>query len=164
MRRAQNRSFRKNLRVLSIMRRSASISSRATGGAETTGDGRVISDPAVECWLLTGRGPASASLSAASPLPERRCGPPVPDDISATSALNFGRLAEGSGCKAFSKVEPIQHPVDRVARYTQQLGRAMAITLGRLQCTDQREFRCFADYGIERVGPILRGRYCAGLS
>src|SRR5580704_10992754 len=89
---------------------------------------------------------------------------PVPDDISATSALNFGRLAEGSGCKALSQVEPIQHPVDRVAGYTQQLCRAMAITLGRLQCTDQRELRCFADYGIERVGPILRGRYCAGLS
>jgi hypothetical protein len=37
MRRAQNRSFRKNLRELFIMRRTASISLRATAGAGTTG-------------------------------------------------------------------------------------------------------------------------------
>jgi len=81
---------------------------------------------------------------------------PVPDDISATIALNFGRLAEGPICKAFGQAEPIQHPVDRVARYAQQLGRTLAIALGRLQRANQCELRGLAGYGIERVGPILR--------
>jgi hypothetical protein len=81
---------------------------------------------------------------------------PVPDDISATVALNFGRLAEGPICKAFAQTEPIQHSVNRVARYAQQLGRMKAIALGRLQRANQCELRGLADYGIERVGPILR--------
>src|SRR5260370_9645006 len=47
-------------------------------------------------------------------------------------ALNFGRLAEGSIRTAFSQAKPLQHPVNRVARYAQQLGRAAAIPLGCL--------------------------------
>src|SRR5208282_815992 len=74
---------------------------------------------------------------------------PVPDDISATTALNFGWLAEGPICKAFAQAEPIQHPVDRVARYAQQLARTMAIALGRLQRANQCELRGLADHGIE---------------
>ena len=88
---------------------------------------------------------------------------PVPDDISATIALNFGRLADGPICKAFGQAEPIHHPVDRVARYAQQVGRTMAIALGRLQRANQCELRGLADYGIERVGPILRRATTPGL-
>lgn len=35
------------------------------------------------------------------------------------TVLNFGRLAESPICMALCQAEPIQHPVDRVARYAQ---------------------------------------------
>src|SRR5580704_7559058 len=66
-----------------------------------------------------------------------------------------GWLAERSVRATFGQPEPVQHPVDRVARYAQQLGRAMAIALGRLQSPNQRELRGLADYSVERIGPFL---------
>src|SRR5579862_2226842 len=68
-----------------------------------------------------------------------------------------GWLAESSVGAAFGQAESVQHPIDRVARYAQQLGGAMAIALGRLQRPNQRELRGFADDSVERVGPFLRG-------
>src|SRR5580704_6570492 len=95
--------------------------------------------PPCKDWSVVRPRPASSALTATPldpassrliPLKLRKANTPAMVDCPSRSetafdaaqieyALNLGWLAEGLICKALGYAEPIQHPVDRVARYAQ---------------------------------------------
>src|SRR5260370_31166674 len=64
-------------------------------------------------------------------------------------------LAASMRCKAV----PRDHPVYRVARNAEQLGRTMAVAMGLAQGPYQHTLRGFVDHGVERKeGTVLLRR------
>src|SRR5713226_8533695 len=111
----------------------------------------------------------SISDSAAGLLRARRCGafrwrrsersPPHSDPKKKTDSLCLAhdRFAKRPIAPSFGHPESIQHPVDRVTRHAQELRRAMAIALRRLQRANQRQLGGLTDDRVKRVEPGFLG-------